>query len=210
MLCSGTQGRSCCASVCKCVGNCPIANAGRSVQGFCNFALLTPSCHVAGDAGLRKHFEKTVSSTGGSVQSVKVAMRKGPDGKALSMGFGFVKCSSEDVAKAVVRQLQVGIAVCSVGIKANAKACKKKTKDLGSYDIGIAISSVTRVSSRSFSLNMHHHVVCNTCCSLYAIPAQGNEGHQDRVDLEASVLSASVLDLAGTCSQLVSFILGLK
>ena len=59
------------------------------------------------DAGLRKHFENTISSAGGNMRSVKVAMRKGPDGKSLSMGFGFVECSSEDVAKAVLSQLQV-------------------------------------------------------------------------------------------------------
>lgn len=41
------------------------------------------------------------------MRSVKVAMRKGPDGKPLSMGFGFVECSSEDTAKAVLKQLQV-------------------------------------------------------------------------------------------------------
>ena len=61
----------------------------------------------SGDAGLRQHFENTVSSVGGSLRSVKVAMRKGPDGKALSMGFGFVECSSEDVAKAVLKRQQV-------------------------------------------------------------------------------------------------------
>ena len=61
----------------------------------------------AGDAGLRKHFENTISSAGGSMRSVKVAVRKGPDGKPLSMGFGFVECSSEDIAKAVLQQLQV-------------------------------------------------------------------------------------------------------
>ena len=62
---------------------------------------------AAGDAGLRKHFDNAVSSAGGSMRSVKVAIRKGPDGKPLSMGFGFVECSSEDVAKAVLKQLQV-------------------------------------------------------------------------------------------------------
>ena len=66
---------------------------------------------AAGDAGLRKHFDNAVSSAGGSMRSVKVAMRKGPDGKPLSMGFGFVECSFEDVAKAVLRQLQVQNAV---------------------------------------------------------------------------------------------------
>ena len=72
----------------------------------CGFGFHV-GCVCAGDAGLRKHFENAVSSVGGSVRSVKVAMRKGPDGKALSMGFGFVECSSEDVAKAVLKQLQV-------------------------------------------------------------------------------------------------------
>ena len=65
-------------------------------------------CCDAVDAGLRKHFENAISSAGGSMRSGKVAMRKGPDGKPLSMGFGFVECSSEDVAKAVLKQLQVG------------------------------------------------------------------------------------------------------
>lgn len=72
-----------------------------SVLFFCSPMLS------AGDAGLRKHFENTISSAGGSMRSVKVAVRKGPDGKPLSMGFGFVECSSEDVAKTVLKQLQV-------------------------------------------------------------------------------------------------------
>lgn len=41
------------------------------------------------------------------MRSVKVAMRKAPTGKPLSMGFGFVECSSEGVAKTVLKQLQV-------------------------------------------------------------------------------------------------------
>jgi len=43
------------------------------------------------------------------VRRAQVAMRqeKGPKGEALSMGFGFVECSSEDVAKAVLKRLQV-------------------------------------------------------------------------------------------------------
>lgn len=32
---------------------------------------------------------------------------KGKKGEQLSMGFGFVECSSEDVAKAVLKRLQV-------------------------------------------------------------------------------------------------------
>ncbi len=39
---------------------------------------------------------------------MQVAMRqeKGSKGEPLSMGFGFVECSSEDVAKAVMKRLQ--------------------------------------------------------------------------------------------------------
>lgn len=40
------------------------------------------------------------------MRSVKVAKKKGPDGKMLSAGFGFVECSSEAAAKAAVKALQ--------------------------------------------------------------------------------------------------------
>lgn len=74
---------------------------------FLLVSLTLTYAFAAGDASLRKHFENTISSAGGNMRSVKVAMRKGPDGKSLSMGFGFVECSSEYVAKTVLRQLQV-------------------------------------------------------------------------------------------------------
>lgn len=38
----------------------------------------------------------------------QVARRKGPDGKLLSMGYGFVETDSEAAAKAAIKQLQVG------------------------------------------------------------------------------------------------------
>lgn len=44
---------------------------------------------------------------GGKLRAAKVARRKGPDGKLLSAGFGFVECSSEEVASAVIKALQV-------------------------------------------------------------------------------------------------------
>lgn len=37
----------------------------------------------------------------------QVARRKGPDGKLLSMGFGFVETDSEAAAKAAIKALQV-------------------------------------------------------------------------------------------------------
>ncbi len=54
------------------------------------------------------HFDAVVSAAGGSIRAARVAKRKGPDGKPLSSGFGFVECSSEDVAKIAIQKQQVG------------------------------------------------------------------------------------------------------
>lgn len=62
-----------------------------------------------GDVALRRAFEKAASAAGGSVRSAKVAVRsdkKAADGSSLSMGYGFVECSSGAVAQAVLKQLQ--------------------------------------------------------------------------------------------------------
>lgn len=40
------------------------------------------------------------------MRAAKVARRKGPDGKPLSAGYGFVECSSEAAARAAVKALQ--------------------------------------------------------------------------------------------------------
>lgn len=40
------------------------------------------------------------------MRAVKVARKKGPDGKQLPVGFGFVECSSEAAAKSAVKALQ--------------------------------------------------------------------------------------------------------
>jgi len=58
------------------------------------------------DAGLRKHFDKVVSSVGGTLHSACVAKRKGPKGELLSAGFGFVEVNSPEVANLVIKQLQ--------------------------------------------------------------------------------------------------------
>ena len=63
----------------------------------------------ADDARLRAHFSKAAAAAGGGLRAASVSRKKdaGPDGKPLSKGFGFVECSSEAVAKAVMKQLQV-------------------------------------------------------------------------------------------------------
>ncbi|KAK9806736.1 hypothetical protein WJX72_000950 [[Myrmecia] bisecta] len=58
------------------------------------------------DKQLAKHFDTAVSATGGVMRNAKVQRKKGPDGKMLSLGFGFVECSSEASAKLVIKQLQ--------------------------------------------------------------------------------------------------------
>ena len=52
--------------------------------------------------------DPVVSAAGGSVRSVKVARHRGPHGKLLSAGFGFVECSSEQCARAALKRLQAG------------------------------------------------------------------------------------------------------
>ena len=47
-----------------------------------------------------------MSSAGGHIRAARVARRKGPDGKPLSAGYGFVECSSEDGARLALAQLQ--------------------------------------------------------------------------------------------------------
>lgn len=63
------------------------------------------------DKALRAHFDKAASAAGGALRSAAVSRKKekGPDDKPLSKGFGFVECSTEVAAKAVLKQLQVRI-----------------------------------------------------------------------------------------------------
>jgi len=60
---------------------------------------------------LQAHFDAAISAAGGSIRSARVAKRKGPDGKPLSAGFGFVECSSEDVAKIAISKMQVQLEI---------------------------------------------------------------------------------------------------
>jgi hypothetical protein len=56
---------------------------------------------------VQAHFDAAVSAAGGSIRTARVAKRKGQDGKRLSAGFGFVECSSEEVAKIGISKMQV-------------------------------------------------------------------------------------------------------
>eukprot|EP00884_Botryococcus_braunii_P005166 jgi/Botrbrau1/14650/Bobra.0108s0011.1 len=61
------------------------------------------------DEALLRHFDAVVSAAGGQIRSARVSKKKGPDGKYLSAGFGFVECSSEAVARIVLKKLQGSI-----------------------------------------------------------------------------------------------------
>lgn len=104
------------------------------------------------EAALTKHFEKAVKAAGGTLRSVKIARKKAPAASAtkgaknkdstaaatkmLSAGYGFVECSSDDVARAVVAVLngkaleghQLSLHISSSSSK-SAIDKKKKKKD---------------------------------------------------------------------------------
>ncbi|KAK9825631.1 hypothetical protein WJX81_001303 [Elliptochloris bilobata] len=82
-------------------GDDDVAAAGESATIYVkNLAFGTAR------GALAAHFDAAVSGAGGRVRSARVSTRKGADGKELSAGFGFVECSSEEVAKAALRQMQ--------------------------------------------------------------------------------------------------------
>ena len=79
---------------------------------------------TTGDEALRRHFDHAVSAAGGVVRSAVVhrsaagskgkqqqqqqqQQQPGKGQKLLSAGFGFVECSSEEVAKDVIKRMQV-------------------------------------------------------------------------------------------------------
>ncbi len=62
---------------------------------------------------------------------LQVARKKGPDGQSLSMGFGFVEVDSEEVAKVVIQQMQVGGREQGRGILPVGMRVHRKVRDLG-------------------------------------------------------------------------------
>jgi len=56
-------------------------------------------------ADFEKHFRAAVEACGGELRSAKISTRK-KDNKMVSAGFGFVECSSESVAKDVIKKMQ--------------------------------------------------------------------------------------------------------
>ena len=69
---------------------------------------IFPRLHIphTDDARLLAHVAPIAEQHGGTVRSAKVARKKGPKGELLSMGFGFVECDTDAVAKAVMKALQ--------------------------------------------------------------------------------------------------------
>ena len=59
------------------------------------------------DEALRAHFAAAISARGGALRSARVSKKRGPGGKLQSAGFGFVECSSDMTASAVLKGLQV-------------------------------------------------------------------------------------------------------
>ena len=58
------------------------------------------------EKNLHERFKPVIESCGGNIRSVRIAWRTTKDGRRLSSGFGFVECSSEDVARDTIAKLQ--------------------------------------------------------------------------------------------------------
>ena len=58
-------------------------------------------------ASLRKLFDTAVSEVGGHLRSAKIVFKRKGDGKLVSAGYGFVEVNTWDVAKHVIKRLQV-------------------------------------------------------------------------------------------------------
>jgi multiple RNA-binding domain-containing protein 1 len=55
---------------------------------------------------LERHVLQAAGQGPGTIKSTKIAQRKGKDGTMLSAGYGFIECSSEDVALKIISKLQ--------------------------------------------------------------------------------------------------------
>lgn len=90
-----------------------------ALRGNVNDEYESSSIHVknlawaTSEKVLLRHFDPVVSAIGGSVRAVKIAVRKGQDGKSLSAGYGFVECSFAATAKITLRKLQVDFSCTS-------------------------------------------------------------------------------------------------
>jgi multiple RNA-binding domain-containing protein 1 len=58
------------------------------------------------EPALNTHFSDAVEAAGGALRAAKVAKSKTKDGRVLNSGFGFIECSSEAVAREVIKALQ--------------------------------------------------------------------------------------------------------
>ena len=58
------------------------------------------------ESGMNSHFTHAVKEANGGIRSVKIAKKKTKDGRVVSSGFGFVECSSETVAREVIKKMQ--------------------------------------------------------------------------------------------------------
>ena len=90
------------------------------------------------EKGIIVHFKSAIESHGGMLRSARVAWRKAKDGRLLSSGFGFVECSSEQVARDTINSLQNSVLdghklvlQLSRGSKTGSAASTKEKNKLG-------------------------------------------------------------------------------
>lgn len=101
------------------------------------------------DARLLAHVAPMAERHGGAVRSAKVARKKGLKGEPLSMGFGFVECDTDAVAKAVMKALQ-GSALDGHHLVVQLSSRKGPSKAAGASETPAAPSSKLVVRNVAF------------------------------------------------------------
>ena len=136
------------------------------------------------------------------MRSVKVARHRGPNGKLLSAGFGFVECSSEQAARAALKRLQASSLIAeshSLHASWSFPVMLEKTGEgasrtqrlciLGRYCIEMCFQQILVLQIKSALRMRHdwwplplqgrcHHVACNLSIplALAGSPARQTQG----------------------------------
>ena len=105
------------------------------------------------DPALSKHFRAAIEKAGGTVRAIKVAKKKTKDGRMLSSGFGFVECSSESVARDVIKALQ-GSTLDGHNLVLQLSQGPNKASDGGKKDSSVAVAPGSKGATKIVVRNL--------------------------------------------------------
>ena len=113
-------------------------------------------------ADFEKHFRAAVEACGGELRSAKISTRK-KDNKMVSAGFGFIECSSESVAKDVIKKMQgsaldghnLVLQIAAAGARGAAKNNDKTPQnDAKKQNTKISVKNLAFEATRQDVLNL--------------------------------------------------------